>query len=165
MQTEQPCLRHGGHVACVMPPPAHAFLAKLGCCPPVAVLMRVLGSRVALAGETGIVPAHIAFCTCGCRGHGSPSSFAYEKEPSLLRLVQAWTLRRHLCPCRHMVLLKERYGKQVVVNLLGSRGGEEVLNRAFKVSSVRLHTGARDTGGSPGPRMAARVRRAAAPGT
>ncbi|XP_058517315.1 synaptojanin-2 isoform X1 [Ochotona princeps] len=33
---------------------------------------------------------------------------------------------------RHMVLLKERYGKQVVVNLLGSRGGEEVLNRAFK---------------------------------
>ncbi|KAF3831226.1 hypothetical protein GH733_000118 [Mirounga leonina] len=34
--------------------------------------------------------------------------------------------------CRHMVLLKEQYGKQVVVNLLGSRGGEEVLNRAFK---------------------------------
>lgn len=32
-----------------------------------------------------------------------------------------------------MVLLKEQYGKQVVVNLLGSRGGEEVLNRAFKV--------------------------------
>ncbi|OWK01989.1 hypothetical protein Celaphus_00019135 [Cervus elaphus hippelaphus] len=31
-----------------------------------------------------------------------------------------------------MVLLKEQYGKQVVVNLLGSRGGEEVLNRAFK---------------------------------
>uniref|UniRef100_A0A8C5KMJ8 Synaptojanin-2 n=1 Tax=Jaculus jaculus TaxID=51337 RepID=A0A8C5KMJ8_JACJA len=33
---------------------------------------------------------------------------------------------------RHMVLLKAQYGKQVVVNLLGSRGGEEVLNRAFK---------------------------------
>ncbi|XP_036911186.1 synaptojanin-2 isoform X5 [Sturnira hondurensis] len=33
---------------------------------------------------------------------------------------------------KHMVLLKEQYGKQVVVNLLGSRGGEEVLNRAFK---------------------------------
>ncbi|XP_045150372.1 synaptojanin-2 isoform X3 [Echinops telfairi] len=33
---------------------------------------------------------------------------------------------------RHMVLLKEQYGKQVVVNLLGSRGGEDVLNRAFK---------------------------------
>jgi hypothetical protein len=32
------------------------------------------------------------------------------------------------------VLLKEQYGKQVVVNLLGSRGGEEVLNRAFKVT-------------------------------
>ncbi|XP_045700064.1 synaptojanin-2 isoform X3 [Phyllostomus hastatus] len=33
---------------------------------------------------------------------------------------------------KHMVLLKEQYGQQVVVNLLGSRGGEEVLNRAFK---------------------------------
>ncbi|XP_010120576.1 PREDICTED: synaptojanin-2-like, partial [Chlamydotis macqueenii] len=33
---------------------------------------------------------------------------------------------------RHMTLLKEQYGKQVIVNLLGSRGGEEVLNRAFK---------------------------------
>lgn len=32
------------------------------------------------------------------------------------------------------MLLKEQYGKQVVVNLLGSRGGEEVLNRAFKVT-------------------------------
>ncbi|KAM9655919.1 synaptojanin-2 isoform 4-T6 [Morphnus guianensis] len=31
-----------------------------------------------------------------------------------------------------MMLLKEQYGKQVIVNLLGSRGGEEVLNRAFK---------------------------------
>lgn len=37
-----------------------------------------------------------------------------------------------------MVLLKEQYGKQVVVNLLGSRGGEEVLNRAFKVSTCSL---------------------------
>ncbi|NXI75947.1 SYNJ2 protein, partial [Rhipidura dahli] len=33
---------------------------------------------------------------------------------------------------KHMMLLKEHYGKQVIVNLLGSRGGEEVLNRAFK---------------------------------
>ncbi|NXT75256.1 SYNJ2 protein, partial [Zapornia atra] len=33
---------------------------------------------------------------------------------------------------RHMMLLKEQYGKQVIVNLLGSRGGEEVLDRAFK---------------------------------
>ncbi|XP_009954972.1 PREDICTED: synaptojanin-2 [Leptosomus discolor] len=33
---------------------------------------------------------------------------------------------------RHIMLLKEQYGKQVIVNLLGSRGGEEVLNRAFK---------------------------------
>uniref|UniRef100_A0A8D0G3G5 Synaptojanin-2 n=1 Tax=Sphenodon punctatus TaxID=8508 RepID=A0A8D0G3G5_SPHPU len=33
---------------------------------------------------------------------------------------------------RHMMLLKEQYGKQVIVNLLGSKGGEEVLNRAFK---------------------------------
>lgn len=37
-----------------------------------------------------------------------------------------------------MVLLKEQYGKQVVVNLLGSRGGEEVLNRAFKVMLTLL---------------------------
>lgn len=37
--------------------------------------------------------------------------------------------------CRHMMLLKEQYGKQVIVNLLGSRGGEEVLNRAFKVKA------------------------------
>ncbi|KAG8522416.1 Synaptojanin-2 [Galemys pyrenaicus] len=42
--------------------------------------------------------------------------------------------RRHALSarCRHMVILKEQYGKQVVVNLLRSRGGEEVLNRAFK---------------------------------
>lgn len=43
-----------------------------------------------------------------------------------------------------MVLLKEQYGKQVVVNLLGNRGGEEVLNRAFKVNTAPcplLHTG------------------------
>nr|XP_008121699.1 PREDICTED: synaptojanin-2 [Anolis carolinensis] len=33
---------------------------------------------------------------------------------------------------KHMVLLKEQYGKQVIVNLLGSKGGEDVLNRAFK---------------------------------
>lgn len=40
--------------------------------------------------------------------------------------------------CRHMMLLKEQYGKQVIVNLLGSRGGEEVLNRAFKVKAMFL---------------------------
>ncbi|KAJ6664553.1 hypothetical protein lerEdw1_006126 [Lerista edwardsae] len=33
---------------------------------------------------------------------------------------------------KHMMLLKEQYGKQVIVNLLGSKGGEEILNRAFK---------------------------------
>lgn len=33
---------------------------------------------------------------------------------------------------RHMMLLKEQYGKQVIVNLLRSKGGEEVLSRAFK---------------------------------
>ncbi|XP_048344087.1 synaptojanin-2 isoform X2 [Sphaerodactylus townsendi] len=33
---------------------------------------------------------------------------------------------------KHMMLLKEQYGKQVIVNLLQSKGGEEVLNRAFK---------------------------------
>lgn len=40
--------------------------------------------------------------------------------------------------CRHMMLLKEQYGKQVIVNLLGSRGGEEVLNRAFKVKDMHF---------------------------
>ncbi|XP_053316832.1 synaptojanin-2 [Spea bombifrons] len=33
---------------------------------------------------------------------------------------------------RHIMLLKEQYGKQVIVNLLRSKGGEEVLSRAFK---------------------------------
>ncbi|XP_044145242.1 synaptojanin-2-like isoform X2 [Bufo gargarizans] len=33
---------------------------------------------------------------------------------------------------RHMMLMKEQYGKQVIVNLLRSKGGEEVLSRAFK---------------------------------
>lgn len=33
---------------------------------------------------------------------------------------------------RHIMLLKEQYGKQVIVNLLKSKGGEEVLSRAFK---------------------------------
>lgn len=51
-----------------------------------------------------------------------------------------------LC-CRHMVLLKEQYGKQVVVNLLGSRGGEEVLNRAFKVTGSPPWGEARRGGG------------------
>ncbi|XP_056423067.1 synaptojanin-2 isoform X2 [Hyla sarda] len=33
---------------------------------------------------------------------------------------------------RHMMLLKEQYGKQVIVNLLRSKGGEEIISRAFK---------------------------------
>ncbi|KAM9316149.1 synaptojanin-2 [Gastrophryne carolinensis] len=33
---------------------------------------------------------------------------------------------------RHMMLLKEQYGKLVIVNLLRSKGGEEVLSRALK---------------------------------
>ncbi|XP_053566888.1 synaptojanin-2 [Bombina bombina] len=33
---------------------------------------------------------------------------------------------------RHILLLKEEYGKQVIINLLRSKGGEEVLSRAFK---------------------------------
>lgn len=39
------------------------------------------------------------------------------------------------CFYRHMMLLKEQYGKQVIVNLLRSKGGEEVLGRAFKVKT------------------------------
>lgn len=63
-----------------------------------------------------------------------------------------------LC-CRHMVLLKEQYGKQVVVNLLGSRGGEEVLNRAFKVTwRPRLHSGWGQGGwGGGGPPLRGRL--------
>ena len=56
-------------------------------------------------------------------------------EPSASVLVM-WAHGAALLRCRHMVLLKEQYGKQVVVNLLGSRGGEEVLNRAFKVKAL-----------------------------
>ncbi|XP_061480202.1 synaptojanin-2 isoform X2 [Rhineura floridana] len=33
---------------------------------------------------------------------------------------------------KQIMLLKEQYGKQVIVNLLRSKGGEDVLNRAFK---------------------------------
>nr|XP_033793075.1 synaptojanin-2 isoform X1 [Geotrypetes seraphini] len=33
---------------------------------------------------------------------------------------------------RHIMLLKEQYGKQVIVNMLRSKGGEEVLSRAFQ---------------------------------
>ncbi|XP_029452532.1 synaptojanin-2 isoform X2 [Rhinatrema bivittatum] len=41
---------------------------------------------------------------------------------------------------RHIMLLKEQYGKQVIVNLLRSKGGEEVLSRAFqKLLWASLH--------------------------
>uniref|UniRef100_UPI00398F6D6B synaptojanin-2-like isoform X2 n=1 Tax=Pristiophorus japonicus TaxID=55135 RepID=UPI00398F6D6B len=33
---------------------------------------------------------------------------------------------------RHLILLREQYGNQVIVNLLKIKGGEEVLSRAFK---------------------------------
>ncbi|XP_067900876.1 LOW QUALITY PROTEIN: synaptojanin-2-like [Heterodontus francisci] len=33
---------------------------------------------------------------------------------------------------RHLLLLREQYGNQVIVNLLRMKGGEEVLSRAFK---------------------------------
>lgn len=49
------------------------------------------------------------------------------------------------------MLLKEQYGKQVVVNLLGSRGGEEVLNRAFKVMLSWGWLGRGRGSGSPAP--------------
>lgn len=57
-----------------------------------------------------------------------------------------------LC-CRHMVFLKEQYGKQVVVNLLGSRGGEEVLNRAFKVRGFPLTRGGGRRGSQGAPAL------------
>ncbi|XP_028579612.2 synaptojanin-2 isoform X2 [Podarcis muralis] len=42
---------------------------------------------------------------------------------------------------KHIMLMKEQYGKQVIVNLLGSKGGEDVLNRAFKLLWASSHAG------------------------
>lgn len=37
---------------------------------------------------------------------------------------------------RHMSMLKKFYGKQVIVNLLGSKEGEHMLSQAYQVSSL-----------------------------
>lgn len=63
------------------------------------------------------------------------STLYFENGSRLPNLVLFSTYYGYFC-CRHMMLLKEQYGKQVIVNLLGSRGGEEVLNRAFKVKAI-----------------------------
>lgn len=41
---------------------------------------------------------------------------------------------------RHLMLLREHYGNQVIVNLLRIKGGEEVLSRAYKVWLLSLET-------------------------
>lgn len=77
---------------------------------------------------------------------GVANTFCWMKQPAMStsnfengsrqhNLVLFSTCYGYFC-CRHMMLLKEQYGKQVIVNLLGSRGGEEVLNRAFKVKAI-----------------------------
>lgn len=77
---------------------------------------------------------------------GMAKTFCWIKQPVISTLYFENGSRQHtlvffrtyygcFC-CRHMMLLKEQYGKQVIVNLLGSRGGEEVLNRAFKVKAM-----------------------------
>ena len=35
---------------------------------------------------------------------------------------------------RHLTLLKERYGEQVVINLLGNKEGEHMLSQQFQVN-------------------------------
>lgn len=37
---------------------------------------------------------------------------------------------------RHFSMVKRRYGKQVIVNLLGSKEGEHVLTQMYKVNRV-----------------------------
>lgn len=37
---------------------------------------------------------------------------------------------------RHFRTLKDLYGKQIVVNLLGSKEGEHMLSKAFQVSAA-----------------------------
>ncbi|XP_030891226.1 synaptojanin-2, partial [Leptonychotes weddellii] len=91
-------------------------------------------------GETGFLPLATTPTNFGSWGTAPPGPLVPSR--SLLHPVPSRVgppvcvgitgSQAALFRCRHMVLLKEQYGKQVVVNLLGSRGGEEVLNRAFK---------------------------------
>lgn len=41
---------------------------------------------------------------------------------------------------RHFRTLKDLYGKQIVVNLLGSKEGEHMLSKAFQVSVPALYS-------------------------
>ena len=38
---------------------------------------------------------------------------------------------------RHFSALRKLYGKQVIINLLGSKEGEHMLSKAFQVSGTR----------------------------
>lgn len=95
-------------------------------------------------------------CILGLGAQQVPSTFSPPKAGLSVCVLERGS-RCHLLCCRHMVLLKEQYGKQVVVNLLGNRGGEEVLNRAFKVNaalaSFSTQGAGRGKGRPVGPRL------------
>ena len=49
----------------------------------------------------------------------------------------------HVRVFRHFTALRRLYGKQVIINLLGSKEGEHMLSKAFQVrpaASCHLHT-------------------------
>lgn len=48
--------------------------------------------------------------------------------------------------CRHFAALRRLYGKQVIINLLGSKEGEHMLSKAFQVRSpcFYLYTDVKD---------------------
>ena len=40
---------------------------------------------------------------------------------------------------RHLRMVKQQYGNQVIINLLGCKEGESMLSQAFQVGSLLLH--------------------------
>ncbi|XP_076782810.1 synaptojanin-2 isoform X5 [Arvicanthis niloticus] len=113
----------------------HDWLLKVIC--GVVTIRTVYAShkqaKACLISRISCERAGARFLTRGVNDDGHVSNFVETEQ------VGSHHLRLHRgleanAPAfeRHMVLLKEQYGNQVVVNLLGSRGGEEVLNRAFK---------------------------------
>ncbi|XP_032194507.1 synaptojanin-2 isoform X2 [Mustela erminea] len=90
-------------------------------------------AKVCLVSRISCERAGARFHTRGVNDDGHVSNFVETEQVGShhLRLNRGLEANAPAFD-RHMVLLKEQYGKQVVVNLLGSRGGEEVLNRAFK---------------------------------
>lgn len=56
----------------------------------------------------------------------------------LLKKMFNLSLDIHLFPFfnRHFRTLKNLYGKQIIINLLGSKEGEHMLSKAFQVRMV-----------------------------